>query len=234
MKVAVIQFPGSNCDLDTIYVLNKVVKIKADLVWYKCEDLNEYDGIILPGGFSYGDRLRGGIIAAHSPVMREVKRMAKDGYPILGICNGFQILVEAGLLPGALLRNSSLKFICKWVNLSIVSIKSIFTDKLKRSYILKMPIAHNEGRYFIEERDLQELYDRNQIVLKYVNEEGRATDEANPNGSMDNIAGICNIEGNILGLMPHPERASERILSPFRSEDGRSIFTSMIEYMRKR
>ncbi|MCP8304215.1 MAG: phosphoribosylformylglycinamidine synthase I [archaeon] len=234
MKVAVIQFPGSNCDLDTLHVLNDIMKIRADLVWHRCEDLSGYDGVVLPGGFSYGDRLRGGIIAAHSPIMREVKRMAKDGYPVLGICNGFQILVEAGLLSGALLRNSSLKFVCKWVNLSVVSLRSIFTNDLKRYSLLKMPIAHNEGRYFIEEGDLKELYDMDQIVLKYVDGDGRATDEANPNGSMDNIAGICNTEGNVLGLMPHPERASERILSPFGSDDGRSIFTSMIEYMRRR
>ena len=210
------------------------MKISANLVWHKCTDINDYDGIILPGGFSYGDRLRGGVIAAYSPVMKEIKKMAKDGCPVLGICNGFQILVEAGLLPGALLRNSSLKFICKWTNLSVVSRKSIFTNKLKINTILKMPIAHNEGRYYIEKNDLLNLYEKNQIVLKYVDEDSKSTDEANPNGSIDNIAGVCNIEGNVLGLMPHPERASERILSPFESDDGSLIFSSMIEYIKRR
>lgn len=234
MRVAVIQFPGSNCDLDTLHVLNNVVKVKADLVWHKSDDLKDYDAVILPGGFSYGDRLRAGVIAAYSPVMKEVKRMAKDGYPILGICNGFQILVEAGLLPGALLRNSSLKFICKWVNISVVSNKAIFTRKLEKGRLLRMPIAHNEGRYFIDEDGLKELYKRNQIILKYVDENGRANKSANPNGSIDNIAGICNDEGNVFGLMPHPERASEELLSPFNTNDGIKIFSSIIEYIKER
>jgi len=232
MRVAIIQFPGSNCDFDTLHVLNNVMKVNADLVWHKHDNLRDYDAVILPGGFSYGDRLRAGIIAAYSPVMKEVRRMAKDGYPVLGICNGFQILVEAGLLPGALLRNSSLKFICKWINLSVVSNKSIFTNQLKKNHLLRMPIAHNEGRYFIEEDSLKELYKRNQIVLKYVDENGKANESSNPNGSIESIAGICNDEGKVFGLMPHPERASERLLSPFGSDDGRMIFSSMIEYMK--
>ncbi|NWG09619.1 MAG: phosphoribosylformylglycinamidine synthase I [Nitrososphaerales archaeon] len=231
MKISVIQFPGSNCDFDTVHVLNNVMKVRADLVWYKSEDLRGYDAVILPGGFSYGDRLRAGIIAAYSPVMREVKKMAEDGYPVLGICNGFQILVEAGLLPGALLRNSSLKFVCKWVNLSVVSNKSVFTKKLREGDVLKMPIAHNEGRYFIEESDLKEYYRKRQVVLKYTDDKGRVSELSNPNGSIDGIAGICNDEGNVLGLMPHPERASEGLLSPFNSDDGRLVFSSMIEYM---
>lgn len=234
MRVAIMQFPGSNCDFDTLHVLNDVMKVKADLVWHRHHDLRDYDAVILPGGFSYGDRLRAGIIAAYSPVMKEVRRMAKDGYPVLGICNGFQILVEAGLLPGALLRNSSLKFICKWVNLSVISNKSIFTHKLKKNYLLRMPIAHNEGRYFIEEDSLKELYKRNQIILKYVDENGKANESSNPNGSIDSIAGICNDEGNVFGLMPHPERASERMLSPFDSDDGKMIFSSMIKYIKER
>jgi len=234
MRVAIIQFPGSNCDFDTLHVLNNVMKVKANLVWHKNDDLRDYDAVILPGGFSYGDRLRAGIIAAYSPVMREVRRMAKDGYPVLGICNGFQILVEAGLLPGALLRNSSLKFICKWVNLSVISNKAIFTHNLEKDHLLRMPIAHNEGRYFIEEDSLKELYKRNQIVLKYVDENGKATKSSNPNGSIDSIAGICNDEGNVFGLMPHPERASERVLSPFDSDDGKTIFSSIIEYIKER
>ncbi|MEM3437345.1 MAG: phosphoribosylformylglycinamidine synthase I [Nitrososphaerales archaeon] len=234
MRVAVIQFPGSNCDFDTFYVLNNVMKVKADLVWHKKDDLRCYSAVILPGGFSYGDRLRAGVIAAYSPVMKEVRRMAKDGCPVLGICNGFQILVEAGLLPGALLRNSSLKFICKWVNLAIVSNKAIFTYNLKKNHLLRMPIAHNEGRYFIDEDSLKELYKRNQIILKYVDENGKATELANPNGSIDNIAGICNEEGNVFGLMPHPERASEKLLSSFNTDDGIVIFSSMIDYINRR
>ncbi len=234
MRISVIQFPGSNCDFDTLHVLNSVMEVEAHLIWHKRHDLKDCDAIILPGGFSYGDRLRAGIIAAYSPVMEEVRRMAKDGYPVLGICNGFQILVEAGLLPGALLRNSSLKFICKWVNLSVVSNKSIFTNKLKKNHLLRMPIAHNEGRYFVEEEGLKELYNGNQIVLKYADENGKVNEPSNPNGSIDSIAGICNDEGNVFGLMPHPERASERLLSPFDGDDGRMIFSSMIEYMKER
>ncbi|MEM2955727.1 MAG: phosphoribosylformylglycinamidine synthase I [Nitrososphaerales archaeon] len=234
MKVAIIQFPGSNCDFDTLHVLNKVMNVRANLVWHKSDDLRDYDAVILPGGFSYGDRLRAGIIAAYSPVMKEVRRMAKDGYPILGICNGFQILIESGLLPGALLRNSSLKFICKWVNLSVISNKAIFTHKIKKNNLLRMPIAHNEGRYFIEEDDLKELYKRDQIVLKYADEKGKISERSNPNGSIDGIAGICNYEGNVFGLMPHPERASEKLLSPFDSDDGKTIFSSMIEYVKER
>jgi len=234
MRVSVIQFPGSNCDFDTHHVLNNVMKVEAHLVWHKHDSLRDYDAVILPGGFSYGDRLRAGIIAAYSPIMKEVRRMAKDGYPVLGICNGFQILVEAGLLPGALLRNSSLKFICKWVNLSVLSNKSVFTSKLKKNHLLRMPIAHNEGRYFIEEDSLKELYKMNQIVLKYADENGKVDESSNPNGSIDSVAGICNDEGNVFGLMPHPERASEKMLSPFDSDDGKMIFSSMIEYMKER
>jgi phosphoribosylformylglycinamidine synthase len=166
--------------------------------------------------------------------MEEVRKMAKDGYPILGICNGFQILVEAGLLPGSLLRNSSLKFVCKWVSLSVMSNKSVFTKKLREGDVLKMPIAHNEGRYFIEESDLKECYRKRQVVLKYTDDKGRVSELSNPNGSIDSIAGICNDEGNVLGLMPHPERASEGLLSPFNSDDGRLLFSSMIEYASER
>jgi phosphoribosylformylglycinamidine synthase len=230
MKIAVIQFPGSNCDYDTIHVLNDVLCVETHLVWHKCNDLSDYDAVILPGGFSYGDRLRAGIIAAHSPVMKAVKNLAKKGKPVLGICNGFQILVESGLLPGALLRNSSLKFICKWINLSIISEKSVFAKKCKNN-VIKMPIAHNEGRYFIEDDQLNLLYKNNQIVIKYVDSEGAINNESNPNGSVDNIAGICNPEGNVLGLMPHPERASEKILNPFQTDHGKLLFESMIEYM---
>lgn len=233
MKIAVIQFPGSNCDFDTLHVLKDVIGVEGDLVWHK-RDLEGYDAAILPGGFSYGDRLRAGIIAAHSPVMRAVKRMAKVGKPILGICNGFQILVEAGLLPGALLRNSSLKFVCRWVNLLVLNSKTAFTLKCKEGSILRMPIAHNEGRYFIDQEQLRGLYDGDQILFKYVDENGVATDVSNPNGSLDSIAGVCNPEGNVVGLMPHPERASEALLSPFRSEDGILLFSSMVEHLRGR
>lgn len=230
MKVAVIQFPGSNCDLDTLYILNLITKTNADLVWHNCNNLQAYDCVVLPGGFSYGDRLRAGIIAAYSPIMREVKQLAKEGKPVLGICNGFQVLVEAGLLPGALLKNSSLKFICKWVSISVLNTKTAFTGKCKKSQILTMPIAHIEGRYFIEKDQLEDLYAKGQVVLKYVDEKGEPTRTSNPNGSIDNIAGISNEKGNVLGLMPHPERSSEKILNPIGSNDGSLIFESMIEH----
>ncbi|MCS7115972.1 MAG: phosphoribosylformylglycinamidine synthase I [Nitrososphaerota archaeon] len=231
MKVAVIRFPGSNCDLDTIEVLSSMPKVEPHLVWHEDHDIRTYDAIILPGGFSYGDYLRAGIIAAHSPIMNHVKYLAERGVPILGICNGFQILVEANLLPGALLRNSSLKFICKWVKIKVETNRTPFTCKLSKGEILRIPIAHNEGRYFIPRKGFKELHRYDQIVFRYVDESGKVSEEANPNGSIANIAGICNREGNVVGMMPHPERASQTILSPYRTEDGRKIFESLIDYV---
>ena len=219
MKIAVIQFPGSNCDLDTLHVLRDVVRVDADLVWHKDFSGQDYDAAILPGGFSYGDHLRAGIIAAYSPAMASIKKMADENKPILGICNGFQILVESSLLPGALLRNSCLKFVCKWTTLKVETESSAFTQLYKKGQNIRMPIAHNEGRYFVEEETLEELRRNDQVILRYVGE--------NPNGAIDHIAGICNKERNIVGLMPHPERASEIILG---SNDGKRMFESMLNW----
>jgi phosphoribosylformylglycinamidine synthase I len=230
LKVAIIDFPGSNCRYDTLHVLKDVLRVDASLIWHKEFDDCSYDVAILPGGFSYGDHLRAGIIAAFSPAMKSVKRMAEAGKPVLGVCNGFQILVESGLLPGALLRNSCLTFVCKWIYLRVENNKSPLTRSLTKGAILSLPIAHGEGRYFIDEETLQEMKRNNQIVFKYVDESGETTDESNPNGALDNIAGICNTEGNVAGLMPHPERSSERILSPNGTEDGLSILRSVIEF----
>ena len=226
MRVAVISFPGSNCDRDVLHALRYVLQIDADLVWHKTADLSSYDAAILPGGFSYGDYLRAGVIAAFSPAMKEVRRMAEEGLPMLGICNGFQLLIESGLLPGALLRNLSLKFICRWVYVRVENDRTTFTRIIPRGALLRMPIAHNEGRYFIDGDDLRRLEERGQVVFTYVNERGEASLDANPNGSVANIAGVCNEEGNVLGMMPHPERCSEEIL---KSSDGLKIFTSIVK-----
>src|SRR5213080_3178113 len=220
-KVAVIQYPGSNCDLDALEILRDVVKAKTDLVWHKDLAHEDYDAYVLPGGFSYGDYLRAGAIAATSPSLRIVKEAAEGGKPVLGICNGFQILVEAGLLPGAVLRNSTLRFVCTWTRL-----------RVETGQLLKIPIAHNEGRYYLDKDQIPNLERNQQIVFRYVNEEREPTDDANPNGSIDNIAGICNQTGNVMGLMPHPERASLEVLSADNQADGRVIFDSMIRALR--
>ena len=233
MKIAVAVFPGSNCERDSINVLRNNLKLDTELIWHKRSDLDSYDAIILPGGFTYGDYLRGGVIAAFSPIMNQVKEMARKGKPVLGICNGFQTLVEAGLLPGALMSNISLKFICKWTKLKVENNKTAFTNSCMKNSILNMPIAHQQGRYFIEDKDLKHIINHNQIVLTYVNNEGKKTNDINPNGSLMNIAGISNEEGNVMGLMPHPERASEPVLSPLQSEDGLLIFKSMLKFLKK-
>ncbi len=230
LKVAIIRFPGSNCDLDTVHVLNDVIKIEAELVWHNNFKESEFDAVILPGGFSFGDYLRSGIIAAHSPAMEEAKIMLKDGRPIIGICNGFQILTEAQFLPGALLQNDSLKFICKWVNIRVESNNTAFTNQMDKNQVLDIPIAHGEGRYFTD--NLKELKENDQIIFKYCSSEGEILPTSNPNGSMENIAGVCNLERNCLGLMPHPERASESILSPNAKEHGKLFFNSMIEFIK--
>ncbi|MCK4286237.1 MAG: phosphoribosylformylglycinamidine synthase I [Candidatus Lokiarchaeota archaeon] len=232
MRIAVIDFPASNCNLDAIHVLNNVVNVKADLVWHNHFKESKYDGVVLPGGFSFGDYLRAGIIAAHSPAIEEARIMLKDGRPVIGICNGFQILTEAEFLPGALLQNESLKFICKWINLKVVNNKTAFTNKLNLGDVIDIPIAHGEGRYYTD--NLKELEANEQIVFRYSTEQGDLTEDANPNGSLDNIAGICNLEQNCVGLMPHPERASEPILSPKRTDHGKLIFESMIEFIKRR
>ncbi len=211
MKVAVIQFLGSNCDLDSVWALRQI-GVTTDLVYYKDfeEIYYKYDGILIPGGFSWGDYLRAGVIAANTSCMKLVCELSESDVPILGICNGFQILTEAGLLPGALIRNDSLSFICKWVTISVESKKSVFTKDLVIKSQLKMPIAHGEGRFATD--DLNKLYKNNQVVFKYLGE--------NPNGSMDAIAGVTNLNGNVLGLMPHPERASDNIIG---GKDGLKI-----------
>ena len=232
IKIAVIEFPASNCDLDALHVLNNVINVEATLVWHNHFKEKDYDGVVLPGGFSFGDYLRAGIIAAHSPAIDEARIMLKDGRPIIGICNGFQILTEAQFLPGALLRNESLKFVCKWVNLKVENNKTAFTNKLNPADVIDIPIAHGEGRYFTDK--LKELVDNDQIVFRYTDDKGNITSESNPNGSMDNIAGVCNLERNCIGLMPHPERASEPILSPKKTAHGKLIFDSMIDFIKRR
>jgi len=234
IKIAVIQFPGSNCDLDTLHVLNNVISngIEAELIWHNHFKEAQFDGVVLPGGFSFGDYLRSGIIAAHSPALDEARIMLKGGKPIIGICNGFQILAEAQFLPGALLRNDSLKFICKWVNIKVENNKTAFTSKMNIGDVLAIPIAHGEGRYYTD--NLKELEENNQIVFRYSTENGELTEQANPNGSLESIAGVCNLEQNCLGLMPHPERASEPILSPKQTMHGRLFFESMVEFIKRR
>jgi len=232
IKIAVIQFPGANCDLDTIHVLKNVMHIDVDLIWHNYFKESKYDGVILPGGFSFGDYLRSGIIAAHSPAIDEAKIMVKDGRPVIGICNGCQILAEAQFLPGAFLHNESLKFICKWINLKVENNNTAFSNKMNLGDVLALPIAHAEGRYFVD--NLKELEENNQIVFRYSTEEGELTKDANPNGSLGNIAGVCNLEQTCVGLMPHPERASEKILSPQDTEHGKVFFDSMIEFIKRR
>ncbi len=228
-KVAVVQYPGSNCDLDVLEILQKNIRVPTDLVWHKDLKQDDYQAYVLPGGFSYGDYLRAGAIAATSPSLQTIKHAADQGKPILGICNGFQILVEAELLPGAILRNAGLRFVCKWTQLRVETNRTPFTIQAEKGQILRIPIAHNEGRYYLDQEKLSRLEKNEQIVLRYVNENNETTDEANPNGSQDNIAGICNPEGNIMGLMPHPERASLAALSPTHKPEGRIIFDSMIK-----
>ena len=228
MKVAVIVFPGSNCDHDVYTVFRKTLGMATDFVWHKESDLSDYDIIVLPGGFSYGDYLRCGAIARFSPVMREVIRKAEQGAKILGICNGFQILAESGLLPGALLKNDTQKFICETVYLSVENTRTAFTHRCSEGDILAIPIAHGEGRYYCDPDTLSELQDDNRILFRYCTPEGMIVPEANPNGSIFNIAGIMNKSGNILGMMPHPERRSDKLLG---NDDGLKILGSMIEVM---
>ena len=224
MKAGVVIFPGSNCDRDAFEAL-KLMGYQVDYIWHQETNLTGYDLIVLPGGFSYGDYLRAGAIARFSPVMQEVVRFAGNGGKVLGICNGFQILTEAGLLPGALLRNESLRFVCKYVTVRVENTNTTFTHKITEQRPLRIPIAHGEGNYFVDDETLAELKANNQIVFRYVDEHGEPTPEANPNGSRENIAGVINREGNVLGMMPHPERAVEAILG---SEDGRFIFESLL------
>lgn len=226
MKFGVVIFPGSNCDHDTLFVLREVFKQDARFLWHKEHDLKNVDCVILPGGFSYGDYLRSGSIAAFSPLMQEVKEFALWGGLVLGICNGFQVLLELGLLPGAMLRNKNLKFLCQYVHLRVDNTDTPFTQTAKRGQILRIPIAHYDGNYYSSQETIKEVKKNNQIVLRYSDSRGQLSDEANVNGSLECIAGLINRAGNVMGMMPHPERASEALLG---SEDGRIIFESLIK-----
>jgi phosphoribosylformylglycinamidine synthase I len=226
VRVAVIVFPGSNCDHDVYIPFKKTLNVETDFVWHKATDLSHYDIIVLPGGFSYGDYLRCGSIARFSPVMKEVVARANKGTKVIGICNGFQILTESHLLPGALLKNSNQKFVCKTVHLKVENNATQFTHMCAENEVLRIPIAHGEGNYYCSPETLDELMQNDQIVFRYCDPDGLTVQEFNPNGSIDNIAGIINKTGNVLGMMPHPERRSDEILG---HEDGLKILTSMIE-----
>jgi phosphoribosylformylglycinamidine synthase subunit PurQ / glutaminase len=226
MKFAVVQFPGSNCDQDCLAAINGIDGLRAEYVWHKETSLRGFDAIVLPGGFAYGDYLRCGAIARFSPIMPAVIDDARDGKLVLGTCNGFQILCEAGLLPGALVRNRSLRFVCYMVTTRVEVPDSAFTRGCPEGTLWRLPIAHGEGCYFADEATLRELNEHRQVILRYANEQGQIEPGANPNGSIENIAGICNREGNVFGLMPHPDRASDQRLG---SADGAKIFRSMME-----
>lgn len=228
MKFGVVVFPGSNCDHDAYHAMGAVLHQPVELLWHRSEDLAGCDAIILPGGFAFGDYLRTGAIARFSPVMRSVGQFARRGGLVIGICNGFQILLEAGLLPGAMLRNRGLRFLCRYVHLRVETTNTPFTCAARRGQVLKIPIAHMEGNYFCDDGTLAELKRNDQIVLRYTTPEGRSKESANPNGSLDAIAGICNRERNVFGMMPHPERAVE---APLGSADGLVILHSIINSM---
>jgi phosphoribosylformylglycinamidine synthase len=225
MRWAVVRFPGSNCDQDAFHVLKNVLGQDVEYVWHKETSLGGADAIVLPGGFSYGDYLRTGAIARFSPIMNAVKAAADEGRVVMGICNGFQILCEAGLLPGVLIRNNNLHFRCETVNVRVENADSRFTGGLKAGQVLRIPIAHGEGNYVADEKTLDSLFANQQVIFTYSDGQGRASAESNPNGSARHIAGITNAAGNVLGMMPHPERASEAILG---SADGLGIFESVL------
>jgi phosphoribosylformylglycinamidine synthase len=231
MKFAVIQFPGSNCDQDCLAALNGIAGVRAEYVWHKKTSLAGFDAIVLPGGFAFGDYLRCGAIARFSPIMTSVVEEARSGKLVIGTCNGFQVLCEIGLLPGALVRNRKLHFICELLTTRVEVPDSAFTHGCPQGSLLRLPIAHGEGCYFADEKTLRDLNERQQIILRYATEDGRVEASANPNGSVENIAGICNREGNVFGLMPHPDRAWEARLG---SADGLKIFQSMIQTIEAR
>lgn len=231
MKFGVVVFPGSNCDQDCFYVVKDILKQPVRYIWHKQTKLGSIDCVILPGGFSYGDYLRTGAIARFSPVMEAVIDFAKKGGIVIGICNGFQILLESGLLPGAMLRNANLHFICRYVYIKTENTKTPFTNLCARNQVLKIPIAHNEGNYYTDQTGLKNLERHKQIVFRYCSRAGEVNREFNPNGALDNIAGIMNKQGNVLGMMPHPERSSERELG---SEDGFLIFKSIVKWLEKK
>ncbi len=219
MKIGIIVFPGSNCDRDMFHVLTDVFNLDAQFFWHEKNLPSGIDAVVLPGGFSYGDRLRAGIIAAHSPIIKDVKKLANKGIPILGVCNGFQILVESGLLPGVLLKNNSLSFICKWINLIVENNITPFTNKLKLHQKIPIPVANGEGRYYADDSTLKKLKKNNQIVFRY---------STVVNGSSFRIAGICNEDANVVGMMPHPERATESVINPTDSKPSSLIFESLL------
>jgi phosphoribosylformylglycinamidine synthase len=226
MKFGVVVFPGSNCDHDAYHALGEIFHQPVEFLWHQSEEVNGFDAILLPGGFSYGDYLRTGAIARFSPVMRAVEKFARGGGLVLGVCNGFQILCEAGLLPGVLQRNAGLRFVCRPVHVRVETTETPFTAAARRGQVLQLPIAHGDGNYFCDEATLADLKRNQQIVFRYTTPDGSEDAAANPNGSISNIAGICNRERNVLGLMPHPERAVEQALG---SSDGIVIFRSLIE-----
>jgi phosphoribosylformylglycinamidine synthase I len=225
MKFGVVIFPGSNCDHDCYYVIESVIGKPVEFIWHQDTSVRGFDAIILPGGFAYGDYLRTGALAKFSPVMRSVKEFADKGGMVIGICNGFQILCEAGLLPGALLRNVGMKYVCKFLHLRTETTNTAFTNTLSKEQLLHIPIGHGDGNYFADEDVLKRIEDHDQVAFRYVTADGKVTREANPNGSLNNIAGILNEGRNVLGMMPHPDRSSESILG---SSDGRLIFESMV------
>ncbi len=227
MKFGVVTFPGSNCDEDMVYVLETVMNQSVERLWHKDSDLKNVDFVVLPGGFSYGDYLRSGAIAKLSPIMSAVMDHADKGGYVMGICNGFQILTESGLLPGALLHNNTQKFICKNVYLKPATSNSAITKGLDTTKAYKIPIAHGEGRFYAPEETMKAILDNDQVLFHYVNEAGEITDEANPNGALHNIAGICNEKRNVFGMMPHPERAADANLA---NEDGKRFFESILKY----
>jgi phosphoribosylformylglycinamidine synthase I len=226
MKIGVVVFPGSNCDHDAFHAFSQVLQQPVDFIWHQSQDLSGFDAVILPGGFSYGDYLRTGAIARFSPVMRAIEQFARAGGPVLGICNGFQILCEAGLLPGALMRNSGLRFVCRHVRIRVETTATPFTSAAEVGRVLRIPIAHAEGNYFCDAGTLAELQRNDQIVFRYCSANGRLDPAANPNGSLEAIAGVSNRQRNVVGLMPHPERAVEATLD---SIDGLVILRSLIE-----
>jgi len=231
LRIGVLVFPGSNCDRDCHEAVTQVLGVEADFIWHKAATLPQVDAVIIPGGFSYGDYLRTGAIARFSPVMGAVIRFAEAGGLVLGICNGFQILLEAGLLPGAMLRNRSLSFICKDIHVRIENTVTPFTSRCQPGQVLTLPIAHGEGNYYADQATLSTLKAKNQIVFRYCTKDGAVTPEANPNGSLDNIGGIVNETGNVLGMMPHPERCADALLG---NEDGRLILLSLLDAAKSR
>jgi phosphoribosylformylglycinamidine synthase I len=231
MKFGVLVFPGSNCDHDTFNVIAEIARQPVTFLWHDSEDLQSVDAVLVPGGFAYGDYLRTGAIARFSPVMQSVQRFASKGGLVLGICNGFQILTEAGLLPGALMRNAGLKYICRQVHLRVETSNSAFTNALTKGEVLEIPVGHMEGNYFCTPEELRRLEAEDRIAFRYSTASGEITREANPNGSLSNIAGILNEGRNVLGMMPHPDRSSEQLLG---SSDGWKIFASMVEALARR